>query len=49
MLLRKLNLNSYYINNLDVNIITQTPKISKYRKKMIKNISKLCEIGEESN
>ena len=35
----------YYINNIDINIITQTPKIKNYKKKMIDNISKLCEIS----
>ena len=44
--IKKIKSDSYYINNLDVNIIAQTPKISKYRKKMIKNIAKLCEINE---
>ena len=39
--------NSYYINNLDINIITQTPKIKKYKNKMIDNISKLCEISKD--
>jgi 2-C-methyl-D-erythritol 4-phosphate cytidylyltransferase/2-C-methyl-D-erythritol 2,4-cyclodiphosphate synthase len=37
----------YYINNLDINIITQTPKIKKYKNKMINNISKLCEISKD--
>jgi len=36
----------YFINNIDVNIITQTPKIKKYKHKMIENISKLCEISK---
>ena len=35
----------YYINNMDINIITQTPKIKNYKKKMIDNIAKLCEIS----
>ncbi len=35
----------YCINNLDINIITQTPKIKNYKKKMINNIAKLCEIS----
>ena len=35
----------YYINNIDINIITQTPKIKNYKKKMINNIAKLCEIS----
>ncbi len=37
----------YYVNNLDINIITQTPKIKKYKNKMIDNISKLCEISKD--
>ena len=37
----------YYINNLDINIITQTPKIKKHKNKMIDNISKLCEISKD--
>ena len=37
--------NNYFINNLDINIITQTPKISKYRNKIIKSISDVCEIS----
>ncbi len=36
-----------YVNNLDINIITQTPKIKKYKNKMIDNISKLCEISKD--
>lgn len=35
----------YYINNIDINIIAQTPKIKNYKKKMIENIAKLCEIS----
>ncbi len=38
---------SYYINNIDINIITETPKIKKYKNKMIDNISKLCEISKD--
>ena len=38
--------NGYYIKNIDINIITQTPKIKKYKKKMIDSISKLCEISK---
>ena len=36
----------YFINNIDINIITQTPKIKNYKNKMINNIAKLCEIGK---
>ena len=42
----QIKLQGYYINNLDINIITQTPKIKKYKKKMIKNIAKLCELSK---
>ncbi len=35
----------YFINNIDLNIITQTPKIKNLKKKMIDNIAKLCEIS----
>ena len=37
----------YLINNIDINIITQAPKISKYKKKMISMISKLCKIKKD--
>ncbi len=45
--INKIKLKGYCINNLDVNIITQTPKIKKFKNKMIKNISNLCEISED--
>ena len=45
--IKKIKSRNFSINNLDVNIITQTPKINKYRKKIIRNISKLCEISED--
>ena len=35
----------YFINNIDINIITQTPKIKNYKNKMINNIAKICEIS----
>jgi 2-C-methyl-D-erythritol 4-phosphate cytidylyltransferase/2-C-methyl-D-erythritol 2,4-cyclodiphosphate synthase len=37
----------YYINNLDINIIAQTPKIKKYKNKMIDSVSKLCEVSKD--
>jgi 2-C-methyl-D-erythritol 4-phosphate cytidylyltransferase / 2-C-methyl-D-erythritol 2,4-cyclodiphosphate synthase len=36
----------YFINNIDINIITQTPKIQKYKNKMIDSICNLCEINK---
>ena len=41
----QIKLKNYYINNIDINIITQTPKISRYKNKMIQSISKLCEVS----
>ena len=43
-LIQKIKKN-YLINNVDINIITQSPKIRKYKNKMIKSIAKLCEIS----
>jgi len=34
----------FIINNIDINIITEKPKIKKYRKKIINLISKICKI-----
>ena len=36
---------NFSINNVDINIIAQKPKIKKYSKKMVQTISKLCEIN----
>ena len=38
---------NFSINNIDINIIAQKPKINKYSKKMIQTISKLCEINPD--
>ena len=35
-----------FINNIDINIITQTPKIKNLKNKMIENIARLCEISK---
>ena len=45
--IEKIKLKGYYINNIDINIITQTPKIKNYKNKMINNIAKLCEISKD--
>ncbi len=42
----KINTNGYFINNIDINIITQTPRIKKYKNKMENNIAKLCGISK---
>ena len=42
-----LNKNNYYINNLDINLICEQPKVSKYRDKIIKSLSSLLGIDKE--
>ncbi len=37
----------YLINNIDINIITQKPKITKFKKKIIKSICEICEISKK--
>ena len=32
------------VNNIDINIITQIPKIQKYKEKITKCIAKICKI-----
>ena len=45
--MEKIKAKGYFVNNIDINIITQTPKIQKYKNEMIYNISKLCEISKD--
>ena len=44
--LNQIKLKGYYVNNIDINIITQTPKIKNLKNKMIENIVKLCGISK---
>ena len=44
--IKKIKERGYLMNNIDINIITQTPKIQKFKNKMIENIAKLCEISK---
>ena len=37
----------YFINNIDINVITQTPKIKNLKNKMKDSIAKLCEISKD--
>ena len=43
-IIKKIKSNNFEINNLDVNVITETPKLNKYKKKITENISKICEL-----
>ena len=37
---------NFFINNLDINLICEQPKVSKYREKIINSISKLTTINK---
>ena len=43
-IIEQIESNSYLVNNIDINIITQKPKIQKYKKKIINCIAKICKI-----
>jgi len=45
-IINQIKLKNYFVNNIDINIITQTPKISRYKHKMTQAISKICEISK---
>ena len=45
-IMKQIHSKGFYIKNMDINIITETPRINKYKNKMINNISKLCEISK---
>jgi 2-C-methyl-D-erythritol 4-phosphate cytidylyltransferase / 2-C-methyl-D-erythritol 2,4-cyclodiphosphate synthase len=45
--MEKIKEKGYFINNIDINIITQTPKIKNFKNKMLENISKLCEVSKK--
>ena len=41
-----MNKNYFYINNLDINLICEQPKVSKYRDKITKSLSELMNINK---
>ena len=43
-IIKEIKAKNFVINNLDINIITQKPKIQKFKKQIIGCISRLCEI-----
>ena len=42
-----LNKSNFFINNLDINLICEQPKVSKYRDKIINSISKLTNLNKD--
>ena len=45
-ILQSLNKSNFIINNLDINLICEQPKVSKYRNKIINSISKLMTLNK---
>ena len=45
-IIKEIKIKSFYINNIDINIITQTPKIKNHKVKIINNIARICEISK---
>ena len=43
-IINEIKLKNYLVNNIDINIITQKPKISKFKNKIVQSISKICDI-----
>ncbi len=46
-IMKLLNLNNYHINNLDINLICEKPKISKYRDKILNSLSNLLDLNKD--
>ena len=38
---------NFFINNLDINLICEKPKVSKYRNKIIKSVSNLLNLDKK--
>jgi len=45
--IREVKEENYQINNIDINIITETPKLKKFKQKIINNISNLCDVATD--
>jgi 2-C-methyl-D-erythritol 4-phosphate cytidylyltransferase/2-C-methyl-D-erythritol 2,4-cyclodiphosphate synthase len=46
-IMNDLNKSNYSINNLDINLICEQPKVSKYRERIINSISKLMSLNKD--
>ena len=44
--IKMMNKNGYYINNVDINLICEQPKVSKFRDKIVKSLSDLMDIDK---
>ena len=45
-IMNNLNKSNFFINNLDINLICEQPKVSKYRDKIINSISNLLRLNK---
>ena len=45
-IIKILNKNNFYINNLDINLICEQPKVSKYRIQIINSLSYLLNLNK---
>ena len=43
-IIREIKMKNYMINNIDINIITESPKLKKFKKKIVNNLANLCSI-----
>ncbi len=46
-IIKNLNKSNFFINNLDINLICEQPKISKYRDKIVNSISNLMSLNKD--
>ena len=46
-ILQMLDQANFYINNLDINLICQKPRVSKYRNRIVKSISRLMNLNKD--
>ena len=46
-ILKKLDEEGYFINNIDINLICEKPKVSKFRDKIVVSLSNLLNINKD--
>ena len=46
-IIENLHKSDFFINNLDINLICEQPKVSRYRNKIINSISKLTNLKKD--
>ncbi len=46
-ILKNLYKEGYFVNNVDINLICEKPKVSKYRKKVVTSLSNLLNLNED--